>query len=204
MPKRKTDMVPRVVATVPRSVAMILLQDPLPIILFGIITVAVLGVMLLRTGRGVLLFVILGVIGLTLAGVGIEWLVVTEQERVEAALDATAVALESNDRDAVLVCCASSADHTRSEARRALNYVEFIKIKINGLEIDDINYLTSRPTVAARFTALIEARDRKGQFGQLTRPIAFTVRLRKESDRWLITSHEIERAPAGFGKKPLD
>jgi hypothetical protein len=183
---------------------MILLQDPLPIIIFGVITVAVLAVALLRTGRGVLLFVILGVIGITLAGVGIEWLVITEQEHVEAALDATAIALESNDRDAVLACCASSADHTRSEARRALRYVEFIKIKINALEIDDINYLTAQPTVTARFTALISARDRKGDFGELTRPISFTVRLRKESDRWLITSHEIARAPAGFGKKPLD
>ncbi len=197
-------MAPAVVATVPRSFAMILLQDPLPIIFFGIITAAVLGVMLLRTGRGVLLFVILGVIGLTLAGVGIEWLVVTEQERVEAALDAAAIALESNDLDTVLACCASSADHTRSEARRALRYVEFIEIKINRLEIDDINYLTSRPTVTARFTALISARDRSGQFGSVTRPIGFTVQLRKESDRWLITSHEIERAAAGFGKKSLD
>jgi len=46
--------------------------------------------------------------------------------------------------------------------------------------------------------------DRGGQFSEATRPIFFTLQLRKESDRWLITSHEIERAPAGFGKKPMN
>jgi hypothetical protein len=180
---------------------MFLLQDPVPIIVLGIIAVAVLGAMLLSTGRGVFLIAMLGAIGVTLLGVGIEWLVVTEQERVEAAMDNTAAALVSNDIDTVLACCTQSADFTRGQARLAIRRIEFLKIKLTSVEIDDINYLTSQPTVTANFNAVITASDRSGQFGTVTRPIGFTLHLRKESDRWLITSHELKGAPGEFSKK---
>jgi len=183
---------------------MILLQDPMPIIIVGVLVVAVLGAILLSTGRGIFLIAMLGVIALTLLGVGVEWLVVTEKERVEASLEATADAMVSNDINAILACCSESAKHTRGEARRAVRYAKFVKVKITKLEIDDINYLTSLPTVTVCLTAVITASDRGGQFSEATRPIFFTLQLRKESDRWLITSHEIERAPAGFGKKPMN
>ncbi len=75
----------------------LLFENPLRIIFIGIVIEAVLGIVLLRTGRGALLWAMLGVLALTLAGVVVERLVVTEKERVEMTLDGITSALEAND-----------------------------------------------------------------------------------------------------------
>jgi len=174
-----------------------LLEDPLPILFLGILVEAALGVALVRTGRGVLLGAMAGVLALVLAGVGLEWLVVTEREEVEATLDCGIEALEANDLEAVLACCSPSAEHTRHEARRALDWVEFIDIRITDLDIT-INRLTSPPTAKAEFIAMVSARDRKQFFGEYARPIGFTLTLRPYDGGWLVEGHELRNAPRGF------
>jgi len=175
----------------------LLIENPLPIILFGIIAEAILGVILLQTGRGVLLWAMGGVLVVVLCGVGLEWLVVTDVERVEAVLGRTVAALEDNDLEAVLACCSESADHTRREARRAIRLVEFTRVKITRLDIQIIRH-TSPPMAKARFSAMVAGRDRKGNFGQVKKPIGFTLTLREEPDGWRVTEHVLENAPMGF------
>ena len=75
----------------------IFLDSPWPAILFGIIGEAVLAVMLLRSGRGVLLGAMAGVLALSLAGVGVERLVVTDNKLIAAVIYDAAAALEAND-----------------------------------------------------------------------------------------------------------
>ncbi len=178
-----------------------LLENPLPIIVFGVFAEAVLGIVLVRTGRGAILAAMLGVLLLVLAGVGLEWLVVTQFERVEATVKGTAGALQANDGDAVLAFCSESDDpsaaHTRNEARRARRIVDFSRVKINDLKIT-INKLSSPPTAEARFIAVVSARDRGNRVGHMTRPLGMTLRLRWESGQWLICGHELDSAPMGF------
>ena len=64
-----------------------LFENPLRIIFIGIVIEVILGIVLLRTGRGALLWVMLGILALTLVWVGVERLVVTERERVEMTVD---------------------------------------------------------------------------------------------------------------------
>ena len=107
-----------------------LLESPLPVILFGIIAEAVLGIVLVRTGRGVLIWVMIGVLVLVSAGVALEWLVVTDVETVEAAFESMAAALETNDPDAVLAHIDPAAADTRNLAAWGLRQVEFTKVGI--------------------------------------------------------------------------
>jgi hypothetical protein len=181
------------------------LEDPIPVIVFGIIAVAVLGIALLRTGRGVLIAAIVGALVLTALGIGLEWLVVTEVERVQATLYGTAAALEANlpadDPSSVLahISDVPQANRTQSKARRALKEVTFEKITIRNLRIE-INDNTSPPTARASFKAFVTARLKSGAFSEMGRayPIDFHLELRRESGAWKICDHKLENAPGGY------
>lgn len=170
-----------------------LLEDPTYLIAFGIVAEAVLGFILANTGRGVVLVAMVGVLLLVTAGVAVEWLVVTEVERVEAVIDGVAAALEDNDRR-VLDYIAPSDDYSRRRAIWALREVEFTEIKIRDLKIK-INELSSPPTATANFIGVVSGRDRTGDFGHLTRPVGFTLEFCLQSGRWLITGHRLHYDP---------
>jgi hypothetical protein len=174
-----------------------LLENPMPVIFAGIAIEAVLAVALVKTGRGFLLYIMAGVLVVVLALVALERLVVTDRERVEMTLDRCAAALEADDLDALLDGIAPEADRTRSEARRAMEWIRFTRIKITDLTVH-INELTSPPSARAEFRAVVAGRERRGTLSDITRPIRFHVDLRQEGDRWLITDHRLDDAPGGF------
>ena len=170
-----------------------LLEDPTPIILFGIVAEAVLGVILLRTGRAVLLWAMAGVLVLVLAGIGLEQLMETDREQVEATLDRAVAAVAANDRDGLLVHIHSSA----SEARRLVNWgfgqANFTDAKITHVEILPINYLINPPRAEVRINGIVDFKLRRGETPYPRRPINMTLKLQRESDRWLIID-EVEWA----------
>lgn len=174
-----------------------LVESPSLAIFVGIAVEAVLGIVLLKTGRGVILLVMLGVLAVVLALVGLEWLVVTDAERVEETLDRAAAALQAGDLVGVLDCCHPTAAHSRSEARRALEWIEFTKVKITDLKVS-INRLTSPPSARAEGLVVVSGHDRHGSFEEMTRPIRFQVELRQQGERWLVTGHSLDSAPGGF------
>jgi len=171
-----------------------LLETPVFVILFGILAEAVLGIVLVRTGRGVLLWPMIGVLLLVLAGVALEWLVVTDRERVEAAIDDAAAALETNpkgeSRRRMIDTYIAESDHaSRALLGWALDRVQINRIKITNLEIS-INRLTSPPTAEAELTGYCAFKDRKGEYLREGQPIEFTLELREvEPGRWLVAGH---------------
>ncbi len=179
-----------------RRVAMItLVEDPMPIIFFGIVAEAILAAVLLRTGRGIALVAMIGVALLVLLGLGVERLVVTEREEVEAAIDGIAAALEANDLDRVLSFVDPAAGHTRGRAAWAMERAEVLDTKVRNLSIN-VNHFTSPPTARAEFNGVIRLRDRRGQFPYDNYAAKFTVEFRREGERWLITDH-VEGKPLG-------
>lgn len=173
----------------------------MPLILFGIAAEAVLGIILLMSGRGVLLWAMGGVLVLVLAGVGLERLVVTEREQVEATLEGAAAALQANDQTRLLggeAYLAESAVETRERARYALNHIEFTKVKITNLEIK-INRLTSPPSATARITGHVQYEDPTGQMihdNYLIKDL--TLRLRRTPEGWKIVGHQWKNDPGRF------
>ena len=175
----------------------VLFENPMPVILFGIIAEAVLGIALLRTGRGVLLWAMGGVLALLLVGVGLEWLVVTEGEQVEATLEDVAAAVGANDQPGVL----RHVDPSAAETRRLINWgfgrVDFTEAKITHLEVQNINHLTSPSTARVRVKGIVYFQVRRGEDPYGKRPVNLTLELRRGSDRWLITGHKWHGDPLG-------
>lgn len=173
---------------------MFLLESPWPILIAGIVAEAVLAMMLLRTGRGWLLWAMLGVGAVVIGGVGIERLVVTERELIEETLDTAAAAVQANDLDALLACISTAAPKTQRDARYVLGLAEFSKARISDLEVT-INRLTSPPTAKTKFLAIGAAKDRNT--GDYNGSFVRTVRaeLRKENGRWMIGDYTVEDLP---------
>ena len=166
-----------------------LIEDPMPIIFFGIIAEAVLATMLVSTRQGAIIWAMLGVLVLVAAGVALEVLVVTEVERVEATLDGVVDALKDNDLDRLLNdYIAEDAAKTRTRATNALGWVEITSAKISGVDIS-INRLTSPPTADARFRGAVHYEPQTEWIHQRYYAADIVAKLRLEGDRWLITDH---------------
>jgi hypothetical protein len=170
-----------------------LVEDPMPLIFLGIVGEAVLGIILLKTGRGALLWAMAALLGIVLAGIALEGFVVTEREEVEATLEGVAAALQANNRTRLLNTqqyLTNSAGDSREQIRWALDRVTFSRVRITDLEIT-INRLTNPPTARARVEGIARFKDRRGEFPYESYPINdLIVNLRLESGRWLITGHE--------------
>jgi hypothetical protein len=174
---------------------MIFLESPWPILVIGLAAEAILVVILVRTGRGVLLAAMAAVAVTVGIGLLVERLVVTDRKLVAHSIDAAAAALEANDLPRLLELLAPDAAETRQAASAALQAGEFIQVRIYGLEVAVVR-TTSPPTAKATFNVIATGKDRRGMFDQQSlRPFPMIVRLRWESGRWLITGHEIVEDP---------
>lgn len=167
-------------------------EDVTWLIAAGIVVEAVLAVILLRTGRGAVLFAMGAVFALVLVGVAAERLIVTEPEEVESALDAVATALEANDVPTVLSYLAPEASQIRDTVERELPRLTITEAKIRDLDVK-INRLTSPATAEARFRGILNVKDNSGQFPYENYMQRFTVHLRREGNRWLLVAYEAQR-----------
>jgi len=163
-----------------------LLEDPTPIILAGIAVEALLGIALVVTRRGVILLPMAVVVLLTLGGVLVERLVVTDMEQVEAAIEAGRSAAERNDVEAALRLVAPLAEEIRREARQVFAEVKFDELKVRGLKIT-LNLQTKPPTARAEFTALAAFDARRGNIPYRNYVATVVVDLRRFDNRWLVT-----------------
>lgn len=166
-----------------------LLEDPTPIIVFGILAEAILAVILVQTRRGVLLWPIAGVLAAVAIGVIVERLVVTERERVEATIYACARALEQNDARGVAACLSRSATDILRRAVYYIDRLEFGGVSLRGMEIE-INDLTSPPTAEATFHVSVQYSDRRGEWGWGPYVADCVVGLVLEDGQWKVRSYE--------------
>jgi hypothetical protein len=174
---------------------MIFLESPWPILFVGIALEAILAIALARTGRGVLLWGMLGAAVLIVIGLVAERLVVTDQKSIRATLDEAAAAVAANNIDRLLKCISPSALAVRQRARLALRRIEVHEIRLSNLDIQ-INRLTALPTARVALRALGRGRDRLDRFPYDSFAEPLTVELRKENGRWLVTGYEAEYDPS--------
>ncbi len=174
----------------------VFLENPIPIVVAGIVLEAILAVVLVRTGRGVILWAMVGVLAVALGGITLEQMVVTEKERVEQTLEAVVAAVKANDREAVIRQIDPNDANTINLIDSTMRRVEFTDAKITGLDIT-INRLTSPPTAHAHVIGYVGFEERSGlvQFGR--RLINLDVVLGKQADRWVILEHKLKDDPRG-------
>lgn len=165
-----------------------LVESPWPAIFFGIIALAILAVILVRTGRGIVVLAMIGVLALTLGGVLLERLVVTERERVEETLFGAAAAIEANDLDRLMEYISPRASFSPRRARDVLRQYKFTEARINDVQIE-INRLTSPPSAEAKMIGAFSVVDTHGQLPYTNGRLGLTVKLQLEDGRWRIISH---------------
>jgi hypothetical protein len=166
-----------------------LIEDPTLYIFLGIAIEAALGIALFRTGRGFLLWIMLGVLVVCLTGIIGQRFIITERKRVVQTLDGVAAALEANDFDRVCGYLTEDAQFSRSEARRALSMVKIDSANYSQLDVE-FNKFTSPWTAKVNFFGVIHFKDPKGVSPYENYPRHFTLIMRKVGDRWLIEKHE--------------
>jgi hypothetical protein len=168
----------------------IFLESPWPAIIVGGVAELILVIILICTGRGVLLWAVAGVALLTGFGVLVERLVVTDRKLITRTLEEAASAVEANDLARVLRVIAADATETREAARTGLAEAEVVRAQIRSLDIE-VGGGKGPPVAKARFLVLATGRGRHEALGEMTELFRVEVVFRWEGGRWLITGHRL-------------
>ena len=174
-----------------------------PAVLIGLVVELVLTVMVVASGRGRLVWAMIGVLAVALGLVAIERLVVTEREEVALALDAVAVALTKNDLPLVLTYVATSAPHTRAAAQANLGRVAIHAARVGSDLKVDVRSEAQPPTATARFVAQFSGVEKSSQ----TRFDKFVQRLEihlvKEDGQWRIAAYKLLPIVGGQNRREM-
>lgn len=161
------------------------------LIVLGCIELA-LAFALYQTGRGVVLYIMGGVLLLAGGLFFTERWIVTEKERVEQTLFGVVDCVENNDVDGVLSYVGPDALEVRTLVQSRMKLVEIQEAKITDSPKIIINELTSPPTATASFTGRIQGQLKMGnQYGD-TFISGFTITLRRYDGEWKISTVEVE------------
>ncbi|MBI1901276.1 MAG: hypothetical protein HYS13_09215 [Planctomycetia bacterium] len=123
---------------------------------------------------------------LGLAGVAVEYFVVTDYEEVENTLSDAAAALAANDENALLSFFDPEASSLRASVHGALAMFEIHDAGFRGLEVR-FNHVMNPPTATAQFRGRIVYSSRGGDGARNPYLQPVTIHLRREGDRWLIS-----------------
>lgn len=175
-----------------------IVENPLPILLLGIAAEAVLVVVLFQSGRGAILLAMAAVAVATAALLLVEWLVVTDTERIETVLYRAAAALRDNDVDGVLECLAPAAVSPAAVSLRLSVAARLANLKVVEARITSrpnirINRLTNPPAATGTFFGRVRV---EGGFGGVVAgPFIgrITVELEKRDDQWAVTGYQLAR-----------
>ena len=162
------------------------LENPAPIVVCGVLAEIVLVILLWRSGRGFLLWIIAGVAALTALGVLISWLVVTPRERITMMLDDARRAVAANDLEATLKFVAPTAEGERQWVQETMRRFEFRDPRIRDLEID-LEQSRDPQQAEARLVGIAAFRDRFGDTSSENFPARLKIKLQRFDKRWLIT-----------------
>jgi hypothetical protein len=166
-------------------------EDSTPLLVIGVITVAILLLAFVKTSRLGLLYAIGAVAVITAGLVWIEKHTMTDTKRIRLALDNACVALEKNDVPSVLVYISPSASTMRNEVSRLLPEIKIDKAWFTGLKVT-VNRFNVPPSAVAEFFGHVKGSERHGAGSTDNYPERMKVTFRLENDQWLMESYERE------------
>lgn len=167
-----------------------LLEGPWTILFIGIVIEAILGLVLMQTGRGKFLIAMIGVAIVVGALLIVERSVVTDREAVTSTLDAAVAAVKKNDVNGLLDCIAPSAESPRELSRWVLKRFDVEEAHVSDLEIK-VNRLKSPPTADTKFLAVGKGKDRMGEIPYQAFGQKVEVQLELRGGRWLVTGYKL-------------
>ena len=165
------------------------IESPWPSVALGVGLELILAIALVRSGRGIIIAAMVGVLALTAGLVVLERVVVTETEQVEDTLDEIATALTTNEPSTVLALFSDKSPR-RAEVQSTLSRVRVSEAKVLGdLEVR-LNQLTNPPSANAYFTGRVRLKGNRETIPYEVVIRKFKVTLHKEGDRYRIFNYE--------------
>jgi hypothetical protein len=164
-------------------------EDPTPIFILGGITLVVLFVYLMKTGRGLVLVAMAAVAAFMGLAVLVDALVVTDRERVENVIYEAAAAAEHNNLDSVAAFVSPSAPQIKADIRHWIGQLIIESVTIGGLDVA-VNHTTSPPTATAKFWYVGQGQWRRGVTVYERIPGKLKVDFRLENNQWRVISYE--------------
>jgi len=170
------------------------LEESLYVLLIGVpLTLAFLFAWV-RTTNNTLLGIAIAALVLTVSGVILERFVVTDREAIRAQLEQIAEDVNGGDIPTIISHIHSDAAATRSLAKNNLG-----RYQVSGVRIAKIHELTvDRDKEPAESQIKLNA---IGKIDEYSGPIAFTVTLRLEGERWKIAAYEVHLDPMHHVRK---
>lgn len=177
-----------------------LLETPWPAILLGVTAEIVLAIVFFSIQRRWVM-IAMGVVAALLAGtILLERFVVTPTEEVETALQQLAASLEANDIPAVLSLVAPEAAGVRGAAEKHMPRYLINSVHIARDLTITVDDKANPATAVAKFTCRVNANDKRGQIPYQNAILQFTMRYRKEGDRWLVYEYDVDRPEIKMGR----
>jgi hypothetical protein len=166
-----------------------LTEDPTVVLLaLGVVAAGII-VAILKTGRGLYVIWLGGVVLLALLVIVIDRFVVTDREKVEDTLYCAAAALEANDIEATASYLAASGEALQREVRSRMRTMEVRKARIvSDLRIE-FSPLEIPPKALATFLGRVEIKATSVPLEQYLGRVR--IHLVKEGDRWLVQSFDL-------------
>ena len=166
-----------------------LTEDPTFVLLaIGVVAVGII-IAILKTGRGLYLTWLGGVLLLALLVIVIDRYVVTDREKIEDTLYGAAAALEGGDVEGVTSYLAASGEALEREVRSRMRTTEVRKARVvSDLRID-FSPLESPPKATATFLGHVEFKAASVPLEQYLGRVK--IQLAKEGDRWLVQSYDL-------------
>lgn len=168
-----------------------ILEQWLPIVFVALIVEAILFIVLVQTGRKAVLYLMVAVGVLAVLLVGVERVVVTERERVEAAVYGIRDAMKRNDLDGVLDLISPQAKDVRNDARRGFDQLRVEDAIVKSNLTIAVHPDSTPPLAVAEFNGVIIGGDKHGQVEHYTAPYYFVLTFRKEGDAWRLRKYEL-------------
>ena len=170
-------------------VAMVILEQPLPTIMIGMLLAVICLIGLLRTGLVRFLYFAIGIAAITVALVFVERVVVTPKEEIEGTLATIARDLESNDRPRILSHIATSSQQLRVRAERALKPIVVHRVSVKNNLMVTFDTERNPRSAQATFNAVVVGSERSGSVQNQMSPWFFIVDFVKEGDRWRVADY---------------
>ena len=172
-----------------------IVEDTTPTLVLAALTIGVLVLALVKTGRGGLLYALAGVGVLTVALLFLEWAIVTDKEVVEYSLTGACRELQVNNVPGVLSYIDPKSP-AYGRVKSELGRIRVLKANYKYLDVT-VDRTKNPPTATADFMGYVQAKDTRGEIPFESAALRFKVELRLEGDRWMLVNYKIAGLPVG-------